>query len=92
MARTTADFKDSDLLAYAMDGRMILVKDGTDRYNTTLIVDNKVRYSNTLEGMVKILRDRTRLARLTFLPKDYQDRCHWLANLLVEAAREQNFK
>lgn len=49
MARTIHDFKDADIICHVMNGKMVLVRDGDD---ITLIVENKVRYSNrTADGM-----------------------------------------
>lgn len=61
MARTTEAFRNEDLVTYAMDGRMMVVKDGEE---ISLIVENVVRYSNrTKEGLIAFLgRQRTRPA------------------------------
>lgn len=66
MARTTNDFRDEDLITYAMNGRMIVVKDAGD---ITLIVENVVRYSNaTKEGLVAFLK-RQRNKPASWMPE-----------------------
>ncbi|QFR55682.1 hypothetical protein JC221_036 [Yersinia phage JC221] len=67
MARTIHDFKDSDVICFAMNGKMVLVRDGDD---ITLIVENVVRYSNaTVEGMKAWLL-RQHKAEKSILPAD----------------------
>lgn len=80
MARTIHDFKNSDILTYGMNGRLVVLNDGgsEERYNTTLVFENKVIYSNTREGMKRALTNpNSGLTRL--LPKQ----CHAVARALA---------
>ncbi|QIG62094.1 hypothetical protein P46FS4_28 [Salmonella phage P46FS4] len=83
MARSIHDFKDSDILAFIMDGRMVVVNDGDDRHNTTLVMNNEVVYSNTREGMIKMLQNPQRFG--SKMHKDYKSRCPMLAQRLIWA-------
>lgn len=66
MARTTKDFRDEDLITYAMNGRMIVVKDDGD---VTLIIENVVRYTNsTIDGLISFLK-RQRKNPASWMPE-----------------------
>lgn len=78
MARSIHDFKDSDILAFVMNGRLVAMNDGEDRYNTTLVFENQVIYSNTREGMKRALTNpNSALTRK--LPRECHASARWLA-------------
>lgn len=66
MARTTLAFNDKDLITYAMDGRMIIVRDADD---VSLIVENKVVYSTSDKNSMRSFLARQASKPASIFPK-----------------------